>query len=128
VLLITHDFGVVAQMADEVAVMYLGRIVEYGRVAEILRRPRHPYTQGLLNSLPSTNGVGRLAAIPGVVPSLAAIPPGCAFHPRCPHAQSGRCDDGAPPPLGPVERDHDAACHRVGEIPAWTPAAMESAW
>ncbi len=126
VLLITHDFGVVAQMADEVAVMYLGRIVEYGRVADILRRPRHPYTQGLLNSLPSLNRPGRLAAIPGVVPSLAAIPAGCAFHPRCPHARPGRCDGGSPPAPGLVEPHHEAACHRAEEIPPWTPAAGEA--
>jgi len=127
VLLITHDFGVVAQMADEVAVMYLGRIVEQGRVDDILRHPRHPYTQGLLHSLPSLNRSGRLAAIPGVVPSLAAIPPGCAFHPRCPHAQPGRCDGGKPPPLGRLEPGHEAACHRLEEIPAWNPAAVEPA-
>jgi oligopeptide/dipeptide ABC transporter ATP-binding protein len=123
VMLITHDFGIVAQIADEVAVMYLGRIVEHGRVDDILRHPRHPYTQGLLNSLPEMDRHGRLAAIPGIVPSLAAIPPGCAFHPRCPHAEPGRCDRGAAPELGALEPEHEAACHRVAEIADWAPAA-----
>ncbi len=84
VLLITHDLGVVAQMADDVAVMYLGRIVEHGSVRDVLKRPRHPYTQGLLRSIPSLQSARRLASIPGTVPALSAIPPGCPFHPRCP--------------------------------------------
>jgi peptide/nickel transport system ATP-binding protein len=118
VLLIAHDMGVVAQMADDVAVMYLGRIVEYGPVRDLLKTPRHPYTQGLLKSIPALN-VGRsLAAIPGSVPSLNAIPAGCPFHPRCPHAQVGRCDTGAPPALRPLTTGRSVACVRAEEIAA----------
>jgi oligopeptide/dipeptide ABC transporter ATP-binding protein len=118
VLLITHDFGVVAQMADDVAVMYLGRIVERGRVRDVLTHPRHPYTQGLLRSLPGMDVGGRLAAIPGVVPSLTAIPGGCGFHPRCPQAQASRCDLGSAPVLRLLAPDHAAACVRAEELDA----------
>ena len=118
VLLITHDFGVVAQMADNVAVMYLGRIVEQGSVRDVLQHPRHPYTQGLLRSLPSMNTNGRLVGIPGAVPSLNAIPAGCAFHPRCAHARAGLCDRGGAPALRSLEPGHAAACLRAEEIAA----------
>jgi oligopeptide/dipeptide ABC transporter ATP-binding protein len=116
VLLITHDLGVVAQVADEVAVMYLGRVVERGPVREVIKRPRHPYTQGLLRSIPSVNSGRRLESIPGSVPSLHAIPPGCPFHPRCAFAQSGRCNLNGPPALRPVGPDHTVACVRAEEI------------
>jgi oligopeptide/dipeptide ABC transporter ATP-binding protein len=116
VLLITHDQGVVAQVADEVAVMYLGRIVERGPVREVIKRPRHPYTQGLLRSIPSVNRGRRLESIPGSVPSLHAIPSGCPFHPRCAFSQSGRCDLNGPPALRPVGPDHAVACVRAEEI------------
>ena len=116
VLLITHDFGVVAQMADDVAVMYLGRIVEYGPVRELLKHPRHPYTQGLLRSLPSLNQGQRLFSIPGAVPSLEAIPRGCPFHPRCPHAVPGRCDIGGPLSLEAIDSSRGVACVRHAEI------------
>jgi oligopeptide/dipeptide ABC transporter ATP-binding protein len=116
VLLITHDLGVVAQTADDVAVMYLGRIVERGSVRDVLKRPRHPYTQGLLRSLPSIDATGRLASIPGTVPALSAIPPGCPFHPRCPHARAGVCDVDGPPLLREIEPQHQAACVRAEEI------------
>jgi oligopeptide/dipeptide ABC transporter ATP-binding protein len=118
VLLITHDFGVVAQMADDVAVMYLGRIVEQGSVRDLLQRPGHPYTQGLLRSLPGVNADGRLAAIPGAVPALTAIPAGCPFHPRCPHAQPGRCDAGGVPAPRPFGPGRVVACWRAEEIAA----------
>jgi len=117
VLLITHDMGVVAQTADEVAVMYLGRIVERGRVQQIFKTPRHPYTMGLLKSLPSRAVRGqRLPSIPGSVPSVSNIPPGCPFHPRCPYALRGVCDVGSPPPLEAIEPGHDVACLRAREI------------
>ncbi|HWA88281.1 MAG TPA: ABC transporter ATP-binding protein [Opitutus sp.] len=116
VLLITHDLGVVAQVADEVAVMYLGRIVERGPMREVIKHPRHPYTQGLLQSIPSLNLGRRLASIPGTVPSLAAIPPGCPFHPRCAFAQAGRCDIAGPPRLRTLAPGHDVACVRAEEI------------
>jgi oligopeptide/dipeptide ABC transporter ATP-binding protein len=81
-LFISHDLGVVAQVADRVAVMYAGRIVETGPVAEVLRTPRHPYTQGLLAASLSLEK-RKLTPIPGTVPQLTALPPGCAFEPRC---------------------------------------------
>lgn len=83
-LLITHDLGVIAEIADRVAVMYAGRIVEEGPVRTILRSPAHPYTRGLLASIPQGHRGERLAAIEGMVPALGQHPPGCAFGPRCP--------------------------------------------
>ena len=124
VLLITHDLGVVAQTADDVAVMYLGRIVERGTVRDVLKRPLHPYTQGLLRSIPSLTPGGRLASIPGTVPALSAIPPGCPFHPRCPHARAGLCDVGGAPGLREVESNHETACLRAEEIIAGADAAL----
>ena len=84
---ITHDLAVLAGLADRIAVMYAGRIVESGSVAEVLEQPMHPYTRGLIDSVPSHNRRGeRLAQIPGMAPSLTALPAGCAFRPRCPRA------------------------------------------
>ncbi|SDL93093.1 peptide/nickel transport system ATP-binding protein [Oryzisolibacter propanilivorax] len=95
---ITHDLGVIAELADRVAVMYAGRIVEQGAVADVLDAPRHPYTQGLLSSLPSRTQPGeRLAQINGMAPSLSARVPGCAFAPRCARA-SQRCVTEQPAP------------------------------
>jgi oligopeptide/dipeptide ABC transporter ATP-binding protein len=86
-LLITHDLGVVAETVQDIAVMYAGRIVETGAVEEVLLSPKHPYTQGLLNSIPSEQKRGRqLSAIKGVVPNPFRMPPGCKFEPRCPYA------------------------------------------
>jgi len=91
IMLVTHDMGVIAEMADRVAVMYAGRIVEIGPVADVVHRARHPYTVGLMGSIPSiVEDRERLAQIDGAMPRLTAIPPGCAFHPRCPRA-SERC-------------------------------------
>ena len=87
VMLITHDMGVIAETADRVAVMYAGRIAEIGPVADVIHRPQHPYTKGLMGSIPSIIAEReQLAQIDGTMPRLTAIPPGCAFHPRCPHA------------------------------------------
>jgi oligopeptide/dipeptide ABC transporter ATP-binding protein len=116
VLFITHDLGVVAQVADEVAVMYLGRIVEQGPVRTVLREPRHPYTRGLLLCRPSIGSGDRLETIPGTVPSPANVPPGCPFHPRCAFAVAGRCDRGGPPPLETAAPGHEVACVRHREI------------
>jgi peptide/nickel transport system ATP-binding protein len=90
ILFITHDMGVVAEMADDVAVMYAGAVVESAPVADIFAIPRHPYTRGLLASIPMPGRApgARLVPIPGTVPSLAAMPPGCAFAPRCPRADA----------------------------------------
>jgi oligopeptide/dipeptide ABC transporter ATP-binding protein len=87
ILLVTHNLGVVAQTADDVAVMYSGRVVERAPVAAFFAGPAHPYSQGLLASLPRVDAPGRrLSPIPGTVPGLDALPAGCHFHPRCPHA------------------------------------------
>ena len=116
VLLITHDLGVVAQTADEVAVMYLGRVVEQGDIRRVLKAPRHPYTMGLLKSIPGLGGdQERLASIEGSVPSLSRIPSGCPFHPRCPHFAEGLCDVGNPPELRRI-RNRLVACLRAEEI------------
>ena len=95
-MLISHDLGIVAGTAERVAVMYAGRIVERGAVEGIFDSPRHPYTRGLLASLPKIDGQAtRLTSIEGSPPSLAARPPGCAFHPRCRHAVA-RCTTDEP--------------------------------
>ena len=94
-LLITHDLGVVAEMADRVAVMYAGRIVEEAPVRELFRDPRHPYTRGLLGSIPGGAHGGRLQAIPGTVPPLSSLPPGCLFAPRC-ASRFEPCDKAVP--------------------------------
>ena len=109
VMLISHDMGVIAETCDRVAVMYAGRIVEIGLVDEIVRRPAHPYTAGLMAAVPSLHddGGGRLAQIAGSLPRLDEIPPGCAFHPRCPKA-SQKCVDERPE-LALVQRTR-AAC------------------
>jgi len=87
VMLITHDMGVIAETADRVAVMYAGRIVEIGPVAAVIHRPQHPYSVGLMGSIPSIiDERERLAQIEGTMPRLTAVPAGCAFHPRCPLA------------------------------------------
>jgi peptide/nickel transport system ATP-binding protein len=87
VMLITHDMGVIAETANRVAVMYAGRVAEIGPVQDVIKSAHHPYTRGLMASIPSIEGTGdRLAQIPGSMPRLTAIPSGCAFHPRCPHA------------------------------------------
>jgi peptide/nickel transport system ATP-binding protein len=86
-MLITHDMGVIAETADRVAVMYAGRLVEVGTVDTVVRTPRHPYTSGLMASIPPLDSrVDRLVQIAGSTPGLTALPSGCAFHPRCPHA------------------------------------------
>ncbi|MFD4989721.1 ABC transporter ATP-binding protein [Streptomyces sp. NPDC058374] len=109
-ILITHDLGVVADVADKIAVMYAGRIVETAPVHDIYRAPAHPYTRGLLDSIPRLDQKGReLYAIKGLPPSLLAIPPGCAFHPRCPQAREVcRTDE---PPLYEVDPRRRSACH-----------------
>ncbi|MFJ7202173.1 ABC transporter ATP-binding protein [Streptomyces sp. NPDC098789] len=108
-ILITHDLGVVADVADKIAVMYAGRIVEAAPVHEIYRNPAHPYTRGLLDSIPRLDQKGQeLYAIKGLPPNLLAIPPGCAFNPRCPMAQA--VCRGDVPPLAQVAEDRTSAC------------------
>ena len=106
---ITHDLGVIAGMADDVVVMYLGRIVEGSTVNEVFHNPKHPYTQGLMNSIPSlASRKDRLEPIKGVVPDPFEVPPGCGFEPRCPHAME-ICKTRMPD-LKEVAPGHDAAC------------------
>ena len=110
ILLITHDLGVVAQMADEVAVMYAGRIAEHGTARDVFRRPRHPYTSSLLATLPRLDQVGPLEAIEGSPPDLAELPDECAFLPRCKKAVSA-CRTEPSPPLTELAPGHRAACY-----------------
>jgi oligopeptide/dipeptide ABC transporter ATP-binding protein len=108
-LLITHDLGVIAETADRVAIMYAGRIVEQGPVREIFRHPAHPYTQGLLASIPGGAAGSRLHAIDGSVPNLGALPPGCSFAPRC-AARMPRCEASFPE-VTSLAPDHSVRCH-----------------
>jgi peptide/nickel transport system ATP-binding protein len=122
-MLITHDMGVIAQMADDVAVMYLGRMVEFAPVAQLFAAPQHPYTRALLRSVPNISAVPRerLATIGGAVPHPGARPVGCPFHPRCPEIIKGRCETLAPPEIPSGERG--ASCfHTAG---ATTPSHAE---
>ncbi|GGK26881.1 ABC transporter ATP-binding protein [Streptomyces camponoticapitis] len=108
-ILITHDLGVVADVADKIAVMYAGRIVETAPVHDIYKAPAHPYTRGLLDSIPRLDQKGRdLYAIKGLPPNLTRIPPGCAFNPRCPRAQDICRTD--VPPLFEVDENRRSAC------------------
>jgi peptide/nickel transport system ATP-binding protein len=116
VILITHDMGVIAETADRVAVMYAGRIVEMGPARDVIKQPKHPYTKGLMGSIPSVDGTGRrLEQIPGSMPRLNEIPVGCAFNPRC-----GLADDTCrreKPPLHGIERSV-VACFKATTSPA----------
>jgi oligopeptide/dipeptide ABC transporter ATP-binding protein len=118
-LLITHDLGIVAGIADRVLVMYAGRIVEQGSLDDIFYRARHPYTLGLLRSLPRLGDARgrRLRTIPGSPPSLVSLPPGCALAPRCPYVID-RCRAEVPPLEGVAgEAAHRSACFRAAELP-----------
>ena len=114
--LITHDMGVVADVADRISVMYAGRIVEQAPVNDIYARPSHPYTKALLESIPRVDLKGQeLSAIKGLPPSLTNIPPGCSFNPRCAYARDA-CRTGGPPPLYQVEPTIASACHFWKEV------------
>ncbi len=113
VLLITHDLGVIAQTADRVAVMYLGKIVETGTVRQIIRAPEHPYTKGLLNALPDLDDLGApLTPVAGDIPSPLERPSGCVFHTRCPQVIEGRCDAGLPD-VTDLGAGHGVSCFAV---------------
>jgi peptide/nickel transport system ATP-binding protein len=119
-LMITHDLGVIAETADAVAVMYMGRIVEQAEVEALFEDPKHPYTQGLLRSVPriGRGSAARLAQVPGTVPDPFTTLPGCPFHPRCERRIAGLCDVGQPPPLLPAGPGRTVACHLYGAAPA----------
>jgi len=109
IMMITHDLGVVAEMCEEVVVMYLGKVVEHAPVRPLYHDPKHPYTQGLLHSIPSlASKKKRLEPIKGVVPDPLDAPPGCPFHPRCPHAMEICTRE--MPTLKEVASEHQAAC------------------
>jgi peptide/nickel transport system ATP-binding protein len=121
IMYITHNLGVIAEMADEVAVMYLGRVVEQAQVEAVFFTPKHPYTQGLLKSIPHLDEViktdkadRRLWTIKGVVPDPYTRLEGCTFHPRCPEFIEGLCDQ-VQPPVATVGPNHIARCHLYGE-------------
>ncbi len=119
-IFITHDLGVIAHIADDVAVMYLGKVVEEASVTETFRNPLHPYTQALLRSIPQLDDVlaragrkERLQTIRGMVPDPYSVLPGCTFHPRCPQFIPGVCDEIVPEVIE-VEPGHTARCHLYG--------------
>jgi oligopeptide/dipeptide ABC transporter ATP-binding protein len=110
IMLITHDLGVIAKMCENVAVMYAGRIVEYGSLHHIFKNPQHPYAQGLLSSTPKLGDAkDRLETIEGYVPSLSNPPPGCLFNPRCMHTRAV-CRREIPETIE-VEKNHLVSCH-----------------
>jgi oligopeptide/dipeptide ABC transporter ATP-binding protein len=119
IVFITHDLGVIAEVADDVLIMYAGKVVERGSVESIFARPAHPYTQGLIGSIPTLacERKSRLSTIEGAVPGLRNLPSGCRFHPRCSHAEA-LCRD-APPGLDRIASNHDAACYwAAGALPS----------
>ena len=114
VVLVTHDMGVIAETADRVAVMYAGRLVEIGDVAQVIQDPLHPYTKGLMNSIPQIgNRDARLTQIEGAMPGLRNPAPGCAFAPRCPQAMD-TCRTLRPVPVD--AGSGQVACHLFGEV------------
>ncbi len=117
ILMITHDLGIIAEMADDVAVMYASKVVEYAPVDDVFGRPLHPYTRGLFSSRPAAgkSKSEKLVTIPGMVPSPLRFPPGCKFHPRCAYVQD-RCR-GEEPELREIAPGHWARCHFAGELP-----------
>jgi peptide/nickel transport system ATP-binding protein len=114
-LFISHDLSLAAELADRVATMYAGRIVELGSVREMFYTPKHPYTLGLIKAVPPVAGdLFEISSIPGAPPSLLNLPSGCSFHPRCAYAHE-RCISDTPP-LYPVTPGHDSACHYWSEV------------
>jgi oligopeptide/dipeptide ABC transporter ATP-binding protein len=118
IIFITHDLGVIAQTADKVAVKYLGRIVEEGPVREVIRNPKHPYTQGLLAALPKLDDLDApLTPVAGDIPSPLERPSGCVFHTRCPKIIGDVCKSKLPHDTQ-VDGSHRVACHLHTEVPA----------
>ena len=128
IMLITHNLGVVAEMADQVVVMYLGKVAETGPVDDIFHAPKHPYTKALLQSIPSINSEPRvkLPTISGSIPHPYNRPGGCPFHPRCPAFMAGTCDRHEPQLLPVTSSRQHVSCflyHSVGETEAVAAAA-----
>jgi oligopeptide/dipeptide ABC transporter ATP-binding protein len=122
ILFITHDLGVIAQTADRVAVMYLGKIIETGTVRQVIRDPRHPYTKGLIDALPKLEDLDApLTPVPGDIPSPLNRPSGCVFHTRCAIARPGHCDRVPPAPRS-TGQGHNVACHYAEGLPVEEPA------
>jgi peptide/nickel transport system ATP-binding protein len=131
VIIITHDLGVVAELSDDILVMYAGRVAEYGSAVDIFGRPDHPYTWGLLSSMPRLDRekTSRLVPIPGTPPSLIRVPSGCPFHPRCRYTElvgGRRCETEVPPLREVVTPGHAAACHLTAEERARQWAALSA--
>jgi peptide/nickel transport system ATP-binding protein len=124
VVLIGHDMGLIAQFADTVGVMYAGRLVEIGPVAQMIGAPRHPYTRLLIDSLPGIDAKRRLTGIPGLPPRLTDMPPGCAFAPRCPLAKAS-CTASIPAQQT-VTPGHQAACHLYPDLSALPPLTAKA--
>jgi oligopeptide/dipeptide ABC transporter ATP-binding protein len=116
IIFVTHNLGIVARMCDRMAVMYAGRIVEHGSVRNLFNGARHPYTRALLGSIAKLGSKEPLYAIPGQPPNLAQLPPGCAFHPRCPDAMP-QCTIEAPPETR-FDADWTARCWHAAAQPA----------
>jgi peptide/nickel transport system ATP-binding protein len=114
VILIGHDMGLIAQFADRVGVMYAGKLVELGTVAQIFDDPLHPYTRLLIESLPNLEAKKAFVGIPGLPPPLLNLPPGCVFHPRCPSFMPGKCDV-TPPSWTAARQDRMVSCHLYPE-------------
>jgi len=120
VIFITHDLGVISKIADDILVMYLGRVMEEGTAVDVITRPAHPYTRRLLEAIPRLSHLGeRLSAIPGDIPAPSARPPGCPFHTRCPDVMPGRCDVVVPDPVA-TDPGHLVHCllHGAADDPA----------
>src|SRR5690606_13647525 len=115
IVFVTHDLGVVSEMCDRVVVMYAGQVVEAAPTRQLFDAPTHPYTQGLLDCLPSEHIGEPLKPIPGTVPPAGHLPSGCRFHPRCAHAVAGRCD-AAPIELVGMGERRLTRCVRAGEL------------
>ena len=125
IIMITHDLGVIAELVDQVVVMYTGIIVERGDVETIFANPQHPYTQGLLASIPRLDmDVERLQAIPGSVPTPGNFPKGCGFHPRCPYAKD-ICEAKRPPAFKADGEGHYAACWKLVDYQDVTPEELK---
>ena len=123
VLFITHDLGVIAQTADNVSVMYLGKLIETGSVRQVIREPAHPYTQGLLNAIPKLEELDvPLTPVPGDIPSPLDRPPGCVFHTRCSQMIKGKCDADIPTPTT-LSEGHAASCFVAQYGPGGVPEA-----